>query len=139
MKSIQNKITFCNEENQIEMIFPEELELETLDEMLSIADNIISNLKKKNIRPKLLADVTLMKKLSTSSRQKGVNWVLSNGNLQIAIYGKNTFMKYFVNFLTIATGKYGSMKFFKTRKTAIEWLNDLSNRYEESKENNGHH
>lgn len=125
MKTINKKIAFRNKQDQIEMIFPEELEVETLDEMLTIADEIISHLKKKNIRPKLLVDVTLMRKLTTPSRQRGVNWILSNGNLQIAVYGKNSFMKHFVNFLIIATGKYGSMKFFKTRKAAAEWLNSL--------------
>jgi hypothetical protein len=127
MKTMTEDTVFYNGEQQIEMIFPEVLELETLDEMLAKADLIISDLNKRNSPPSLLADVSIMKKISSSSRQRGTNWILKNKNLSIAIYGKNTFMKHFVNFLVIATRKSSSMKFFKTRQAAIEWLNSLPN------------
>jgi hypothetical protein len=127
MKAMAEETVFLNRQNYIEMIFPERLELETLEEMLTKAEMILSGLRNNNNSPALLVDVTLLKKLSSSSRQKGTAWIQQNKNLRIAIYGKNTFMKHFVNFLVIATRRSATMKFFITRKAAEEWLKSIPN------------
>jgi len=125
MDSVVRDNVFCNKQNQVEMVFSGYLDNKTLLDMLHKTDDAIQQMEEKKIRAQLLVDVTGLNRLTSLSRRTGTNWIISHKDLNIAVYGKNVFMKHFVNFLIIATGRNGTMKFFNTRKDALLWLNSL--------------
>jgi len=119
-------IVFINENDHVEMIFNGNLMNEKFTPMLNEAIKCLNTIREKKKSPRLLLDVSGLDKISMYSRKSGADWIKSRKELNIAVYGDNLFMKYFVNMLITATNRSGTMKYFSSKDEAQNWLCELS-------------
>lgn len=118
------KNVFINNENQIEIIFNENIDEKKLKEMLGIAAKIIKNNTKQNAKNLLLVNVQKVDHVSISARIHGSAWLLRQPLDKVAVYGENLYMKYFVALLIKALNIQKRMRFFSYRNDAQSWLQE---------------
>ena len=97
-----------------------ELEVDTLRVILKRADSLIDRMKKEQKQARVLVDVEQLETVKLESRKYGVNWLRKSHYDRISVYGKNTFMKYFVNMLVSVLDN--NMRYFDNKQEAQKWL-----------------